>query len=163
MYLATDPDLKIFSSRDPQKQNLSQKCSLKKYIIFKDFHTFSQLFKNSRSTSSQRGTRCRAVSLYICYFSIDKVTIGPHFETLKVPSHYVQYTVFAHQIESAIGSSDTGYGKPQVGQEEQICLLPREMILFFCNFILFWFYLSDCTRGVVNSQIPGTRPSRVRF
>ena len=23
MYLATDPDLKIFSSRDPQKQNLS--------------------------------------------------------------------------------------------------------------------------------------------
>ena len=46
MYLATDPDLKIFSSRDPQKQNLSYKCSLKKYIYSKictHFHNFSKI------------------------------------------------------------------------------------------------------------------------
>ena len=40
-------------------------------------HTFSRFFKNSRSTSSQRGTRCRAVSLYICYFSIVNIHGGP--------------------------------------------------------------------------------------
>ena len=40
-------------------------------------HTFSQFFKNSRSTSSQRGTRCLAVSSYICCFSIVKAWNNP--------------------------------------------------------------------------------------
>ena len=82
MCLATDPHLKIFSSRDPPKQHLSYKCSLKKIHIFKDFHTFSRLFKNSRSTSE-----CRAASLYICYFSIAKITRAPPW-ALVTQSHF---------------------------------------------------------------------------
>ena len=65
MYLATDPHLKIFRSKDPPEAKF-ELFPLKKHILI-DLHTFSQLFKNSRSTSSHRGTRCR---LYICYFSI---------------------------------------------------------------------------------------------
>ena len=43
MYLAMDPNLKIFSSRDPPEAKFE--CSLKKYIYSKILHTFSQLFK----------------------------------------------------------------------------------------------------------------------
>ena len=52
MYLATDPHLNYFVPGTLQKQNLSYKCSLKKYIYSKICTHFHD-FKNSRSTSSQ--------------------------------------------------------------------------------------------------------------
>ena len=52
MYLATDPLLNIFCSRDPpQMQAFTKICSK-----FKVLHMFPRFFKNSRSTSSQHST-----------------------------------------------------------------------------------------------------------
>ena len=54
---------------------IAWQAHLKRVKILKDLGTFFWIFfLNSRSTSSQCGTRCRAVSLYICYFSVVKAS-----------------------------------------------------------------------------------------
>ena len=57
-YVSMSVMLKLFHVRDRPKLN--------------EFTIFFRYLKNSRSTSSQRGTRCHTVSLYICHFSIVK-------------------------------------------------------------------------------------------
>ena len=71
-----------------------------KIHLFKDLHTFSQLFKNSRSTSSQRGTWCRAVSLYIGYFSIAKAWHHPRSNRVNTsrPGNALFYSLTIKEI-----------------------------------------------------------------
>ena len=118
--MATDPISKYLVPGIPQKQNLSKKCSLKKTHIFKDLHTFSRLFKNSRSTSSQRGTRCRAVSLYICYFSIDKVIRAPPPWAPVTQSHFPT-PCDAPDARCRVGRERQSY--PRRGNKRKTCHL----------------------------------------
>ena len=59
MYLATDPHLNVVSGT-LQKQKKKKTVAVKEYIFA---HIFLIKKKNSRSTSSEHGTRCHAMSL----------------------------------------------------------------------------------------------------